>query len=541
MKKTVCLAFGAIFLSSIALLLSVTAFSQPTPNPLYSHLPPSANHIYSIKVGQIIAKGNLTSVLAAVPPMKDPNAAMALDIIKDPASAGIDLDHEILIAQTTATGNGADTLNFTEILVPLTDSAKLRTTLTGAIKGLHIHRLPGKGASAYVKKEGMAWNDRVFVLTETSPVKNVLGSAHSRPPAAAHRPVSELALEKSIATLTGYSATPWLTDQRFITGFATEEDIHAWSSKMDFSQTIAKLIRKMAAKNPAMKGKPIPDFGKMDQMPHPPVLSTFNFEDGRILFRMTSFNQPDNAAIYQRIFDHPINKDLLARVPHDGLLLGFVASRFNPAGLPDLLDKMHVRKMLDSALAKKGLTIDDISSIFGGDILVAALGDTTTTTDTAKKKINFYFVATLGDPSKLMQLAAKLASNNGNLPDTAKIGMFKKLTDKMVIKDNMVVISNSKEMAEKYFSNTERRSTDLIDDDRSVHTVVVDLKAVSAWLSATKSSDPKAMVFARILEKLDKIELSSTMPQGNTTVTTLKIVTGDQSTNSLKTLVGIMH
>jgi Domain of unknown function (DUF4836) len=515
MKKITCL-----YLTAIALLLSTIAFSQ-SPNPLYQHLPPSANHIYSIKVGQILAKGELINTLNSMPLPNNPHATMVFNIIKDPASAGIDLNHEILIAQTTATGVGADTVSFTQILVPLTDSAKFRATLTGAIQDLHIHRTPGQGATTSKDKMGMAWNDRLLVITMAS----------------SESPASEA---KSVAALAGFSGTPWLTDQRFLTGFATDEDMHAWSSKMDFMQVMSKLIKKMAKKNPAMQGKPFPDYSNMGQVPHPPVLSTFSFENGRIVFRMTVFNKPEDAATYQREFDRPINKDLLARVP-GGPLLGFAAMHLNPSALPDVLDKYHTRRMLDSILGKKGLSVSDISAAFGGDFLMAAIADTTATTDTTKKKVDFYFVTTLGDPAKLMQLTAKLAASNvGALTDTAQIAKMKKLADKLVIRDNMLVVSGSKEMAQKYFANTNRRSTGLLGEDKSIQSMVIDLKAVSTLVGTSMSNDPKAMVMVRILEKLDKIELN-TIPDGNNMVTTFQIVTGDPSTNSLKTLVSIMH
>jgi hypothetical protein len=509
----------ALLLSTIALVPSTTAYSQ-SPNPLYQHLPPSASHIYSVRLGQIIAKGELTPLLGSIP-MKDPKTAVFISILQDPASAGIDLSHEILIAQTTASGKGADTISFTQILIPLTDSAKFRSVFVAKLNQ-RVHRVPGKGATTYKAKEGMAWNDHLLVITEAS------------------SPVGEIAVEKSLTALAGFSGAPWLTDQRFLTGFATDEDMHAWSQKMDFMQLIAKLAKKMAAKNPVMQNAPFPDYSNMAQTPHPPVLSTFNFDNGRIVFRMTTFNKPEDAAMYHREFDRPINKDLLARVPGGGLLLGFAAVHFNAAALPDVLDKLHTRHMVDSALAKSGLSIEDISSIFGGDFLIAALADTTATTDTVKKKVNVYFVMTLGDPAKLLQLTAKLAAAGNGSADTGKMAMMKKLGDKMVIRDNTLVISGSREMAQKYFDNQSRRPTDLI-DDKSVQTVVVDLKAVSAYLSTSMTNDPKAMIFARILEKLDKIELKSSLGDGDNMVATFQIITGDPSTNSLKTLVGLMH
>jgi hypothetical protein len=524
-----------LFVTAITMLLSTVANSQ-TPNPLYQHLPPTADHIYSVRLGQIITKGDLTGLLTTIP-VKDPTTAKFLSALTDPASAGVDLDHEILVAQTTASGTGSDTLSFTQFLVPLTDSAKLRSTF---MTGQHIHRVAGKGNTMSTSKEGDAWDDHLWVMTVVSVESHDPGSKSAHKPAAAiHRPLSELAIEKSLAALAGFSGTPWLTDQRFLTGFATNEDMHGWSQKMDFMGIMSKLMKKMAAKNPALQNSPFPAYNNLNsQVPRPPVLSTFNFENGRIIFRLTTFTKPEDGALIKRVYDRPINKDLLARVPA-GPLLGFFAVHLNPAAIPDLLDKYHTRQMIDSMLAKRGLNINDISGAIGGDFLFAALGDTTATTDTSKNKFDFYFAATLGDPSKLMQLSAKVMAN---ATDTAKAAKMKKLADKMVIRDNMVVISNSKGMAQKYLDNSDRRSTSLLGDaDKSSMAIVVDLKAVSTFITATQSGNPKSMVIARVLEKLDKIEISSRLSDDNYTVGTFQIVTGDPSTNSLKTLVSLLH
>jgi hypothetical protein len=192
-------------------------------------------------------------------------------------------------------------------------------------------------------------------------------------------------------------------------------------------------------------------------------------------------------------------------------------------------------------LGKKGLALTDITSALGGDFMLAALADTTATTDTTRKKLNIYFVATLADPSKLMQLAAKASANNGAVTDTGQMAKMKKLLEKIVIRDNMLVISGSKDMATEYFTSPDRRSTNLLDDAKGMQSAVIDLKAVSAYIQATMSNNPKAMLAARICEKLDKIRIENGILDGDNTVLTFEIDTGDPSTNSLKTLVGLLH
>jgi hypothetical protein len=536
MKKITCLSFA-----SVALLLSTIAYSQSTPNPLYRHLPPKADHVYEINFNQLNTKGNLSAILSSIPMGNDPTSRLVLGMLKDPGTAGIDLGQNIVVAQTSAGGTGADTLNFTYIVVQMTDSSKFRTNALNAIHGLHFHRLAGKGTSTtLVDKMGLAWNDRVVVVVAGS--RDPMTRTGNQAPGSIHRSIAEIATDRSLTALAGFTGSTWTTDQRFLTGFATDADIHFWSTGMNMGKLISKFASKLMSKNPAMQAMPN-NFPKFPTSPaNTPILSTFNFADGRIVFHMTTFNQPDNAATLKRFQDRPFNKELIARLP-DGRLLGWMAIHMNPAAYKDVMDKFHTRQMLDSMLAKKGLSIDDFTAAFAGDILIAAIApDSVSTMDTAKKKINFYFVASINDPSKLTQLFSKLGANAtaGSGPDTSKADPFKNVANKMVVRDNLLVISNSREQAQAYFNHTDRRPTDNIGDD-DIQRLVIDLKAVSSFIGNSMAANPKAMIFARILEKLDKITFTNGAMDGNNSEATFQIITAEPGTNSLATLMSILH
>lgn len=545
MKKITSLFFAATaLLSSITLLLSTIAYSQSTPNPLYHHLPPKADHVYEINFNQLNTKGNLSAILSSIPMGNDPTSRFVLNLLKDPGAAGIDLGQNIVIAQTSAGGTGPDTLNFTYIVLRVTDSSKLRAAALNAIHGLHFHRLAGKGTyTTLVDKIGLAWNDRVAILV--SGARDNMTKTDNHAPGGIHRSIAEIATDRSLTALAGFTGSAWTTDQRFLTGFATDADIHFWSTGMNMARFFSKFASKLMSKNPGMQAMPN-NFPNIPTGPaNTPVLSTLNFANGRIVFHMTTFNQPDNAATLKRFLDRPFNKDLIARLPN-GRLLGWTAIRMNPAAYKDVMDKFHTRQMLDSMLQKKGLSIDDLTAAFAGDILVAAIApDSVSTTDTTKKKVNFYFVASINDPSKLTQLFSKLGANAGSdaatTPDTAKAGLFKKLRNNMVVQDNLLVISNSREQAQAYFTHTDRRPTDNIGDDNDIQRLVIDLKAVGSFIGNSMTGDPKAMIFARILEKLDKITFSNGAMDGNNSEATFQIITAEPDTNSLATLMSILH
>lgn len=542
MKKITFLSFTAIalLLSTIALLLSTIAYSQSAPNPLYRHLPPKADHVYEINFNQLNAKGNLNAILGSIPMGNDPTIRLVLSMLKDPGTAGIDLGQNIVVAQTSAGGTGADTLNFTYIVIQITDSSKFRANALNAIHGLHFHRLAGKGTSTtLVDKMGLAWNDRVVVVVAGS--RDNMTKPGNRAPGSIHHSIAEIATGRSLTALAGFTGSTWTTDPRFLTGFATDADIHFWSTGMNMTKFFSKLAAKLMSKNPGMQAMPN-NFPNVPAGPaNTPILSTLNFADGRIVFHMTTFNQPDNAATLKRFVDRPFNKDLFARLPA-GRLLGWMAVRMNPAVYKDMMDKFHTRQMLNSMLAKKGLSIDDFTGVFAGDILIAAIApDSASTTDTAKKKIDFYFVASISDPSKLTELATKLGATAAASSDTAKAGRLRNLANKMVVRDNLLVISNTREQAQDYFTHTDRRPTDNIGDNNDIQHLVIDLKAVSSFIGNSMAGNPKAMIFARILEKLDKITFSNGVMDGNNSEATFQIITAEPSTNSLATLMSILH
>jgi hypothetical protein len=111
----------------------------------------------------------------------------------------------------------------------------------------------------------------------------------------------------------------------------------------------------------------------------------------------------------------------------------------------------------------------------------------------------------------------------------------------MVVQDNLLVISNSREQAQAYFTHTDRRPTDNIGDDNDIQRLVIDLKAVGSFIGNSMTGDPKAMIFARILEKLDKITFSNGAMDGNNSEATFQIITAEPDTNSLATLMSILH
>lgn len=519
------------------------AFSQAASNPLFGHLPPAADHIYEINFSALIAKGNLGSILNSLPPTKNAQNNMMFDLLKNPAAAGVDLSNNILIAQTTA--SGSDTLNFINVIFQLSDSAKFRAALSRTIGGLRFHRLPGKGVSAGKDKMGLAWNDRLAVLTLASRADS-MGPRHN-PSSTIHHAVSEITIQRSLVALAGFIGSPYTTDDRFLAGFASDADFHSWSNgrgngTLNWMKMLSKLSSKFS-KTPGMNGTKMPNGFFPSSNKHTPVLATLNFAEGKMVFQTTSFLNADDVTLLNKVIDKPFNKALLAHLP-SGPLLGWAGFHVNLGAIRDVLEHYHFRSKVDSMLAAKGLALDDITGLLGGDFLFAALApDSASTADTTKKKINFYFVTTLGDPAQFMKLAARLSvfkDSTMTSPDSTKSKFFKDLGSKFVVQNNLLVISGSRELARKYFTHADLRPTDQAGDDANRQSAVIDLKAVGAFLGASASNNPKAKMALHLLDKLDRLAISTKL-EGNNRLITVQLITNEPSTNSLSTLMSVLH
>jgi hypothetical protein len=532
-----------LVLTAVTFFLAPIAYSQITPdNPLLAHLPPKSTSVFEANLAGLMAKADLATLLGSIPSNGNAHGQLIAGVLKDPGAAGVDLSRHIFVAQIGATGLGKDTLRYLYILLALSDSARFRAALSKAIPGIHVHHVIGKGFTIDKDNSAMAWNDRLAVMTIISH-KSLPGftekkTEHSTKPANPH-PLTGLAIERSLVALAGYtSSSPWLTDQRFLSGFASNDDFHAWDvGSAGFAKTFSKLGARIFA-------TPSP-FPAASDSNRNPILYALNFASGRIILNTTQFVDSTEAGISRRVFDRPVDPNLAARLP-DGLLLGWVGMHINLNAIGDLLDKFHTRKSMDSILSARSLTISDFTGALNGDFLVAALAADSNSADTGKKKPTWYVVVGLNDPARLWQVAGKLSlfkdSTPNATPDTThKPSPFKDLGSKFVIWDNLLVISSSREKARQYFDHTDRRPADQSDAGEGRIMISLNLKAVSSFLGNSVSGDPKTMMAAHVLEKLDKFTISSGAANDNNLHSRLQITMADPSANSLQTLLSIVH
>jgi len=95
-----------------------------------------------------------------------------------------------------------------------------------------------------------------------------------------------------------------------------------------------------------------------------------DFEKGKIVSDASYYFNPTVKSIARAMEPKSVNNDLLKRVPGSQMNL-MMSYHFNPKGIVTLLDSMHMLPMASMGLKEAGLTIDDVTSAFTGDFLLA--------------------------------------------------------------------------------------------------------------------------------------------------------------------------
>lgn len=543
-------------LSFLLIALSFTSLSVlAQDNPLFRHLPPDATSIYQVNVPALVSKlpwQELAQKIASAPKGKSDKSEHMMEMMQNPLATGINITKDFFIAETNK-GN-ADSPAYITILVHLADSAKFVAFLTKQEPGLRFFSYPNKGRAAGKNQYGAAWDKDLAVLTIVKPAGD-----HMPPPppkGKTAQPVPKhpapnyaaLAAKKSFAALRGFEGSVYTTDPVFMTGFSDDADMHAWVQQ---GAGLSMLMKNLMHKSP-MGGK---DMMKAMAMHASNVhsLVTLRFETGKIVVKSQTLYSPDSLALFKKFGGRPLNTDLVSSLPK-GNLLAMVNFHFDPAVFGDMLNMSHNRGKIDSALTSKGLTTDDIIHAFKGDFLIAALSPVDNPADSSagKKQPSVYFAITINDMPSFMKLAGKTnlmkdsaAAGSGATGDSASADATPTLMEKAkmgyTLKGNTLVISTSKQNADAWFSNTEKRSTDFIPAlvKDNPFSLLIDMKTVGAMIqqmSHGQTSEKDKKIF-HAFDVLDQFILAGGAVKDGKVETTFELKLTDTSENSLHTLI----
>lgn len=507
----------------LAVLCSTTLFSraQSSDNPLYRHLPADADRVYHIDVSSLNSKLDWEAIKGIV--QKD-NDKRVIAFLSNPASAGIDVRAGVAITETNILG--ADSPRYTTILLPLLDSAKfLRIVRDEQKKNFVI--LPGKPRTA---REGdntvYCWNDKLLVSVIVKAPKNTTPSE-----TASHR-YYLTALAKCRAALKGSDTNPFLTNPEFIKGFADDADVHTWSHYGSGFGMMADAMRmsKAPVSNDFLKA------AERVKNSRSHTLGAIRFDNGLVSFRSHVF--------YDSTFNldfagRPLNSQLIDRLP-PGNLLGLAAVHLDLKALFDLAQTQTKGKYihtLDSILAKKNLTTQDILNAFKGDLVVAMIdsGNIVPATDTSAAKPgkpDVYLVLTVNDPAAFAKVAATFQKKDSTA-GRKQVGH--------TLRDNVFVLASSQQATDAYFDKPGRGPSPLVSDEfRSAPiAVAIDIKAISAYMAPVfggPNATAKNKQVQMVLGLFDQLLFTTAKTHGREMETLFEIKMADSRQNSLTTI-----
>jgi hypothetical protein len=531
-------------------LMAIPVLAQD--NPLFRHIPPDANAVYRINYPAITAKVSWEDIVAAIPfPKKKPAGDETMAAIKDPAGAGLDTHGDMVIASS-----GKDPFSdptYITMIIHLSDSSKFRIFLRKNFQGIRIVTNPNKSYSARKNKMGISWNKDLAVFVTVKPPmamgsfmppdmmskKGDNSKTHNPSPKtkAAGPDYAALAMHQSAAALKGYDASFYTTDPTFTAAFSDDADVQMCA---DHGSSLKSIQRFMPGK---MFGAFHPDsanmFGK--------TYTSLQFGAGKISIKGHVMLKPGAADELGKFTAPPFNPDLLARLPK-GDLLGALNFRIDLSMMEYMLNKTGLRHKIDSSLATKDLSLSDILHAFKGDFLIAVL-ESGLKDSAGKPKPEIYFVAPIGDLSSLHKLGESLkkAQDSATADTTGKKpGMLAKIQDHFAVKDNILVIADSKQAAESYFAGTEKRNTDFVTDDMKNNGgfIYINLKTVlNLFVGSGSGKEPneKKQKMLEKLHALDKLIITGGAIHNGEIGTSFELQLDNNSENSLKTLMGMMH
>ena len=531
--------------------VSLGTFAQD--NPIFRHLPPDATSIYQINVPALALKlpwQELAQKMASAPKGKSDHM---MQMMQNPLATGINITKELFVAETDKAN--PDSATYTTIILYLADSGKFAAFLNKQEPGLRFFSYPGKGRGAAKDKYGAAWNKEMAVLTIVKPAAQAgeNGMAPSPSKGKTTQPAPKkptpgyalLAAKKSLEALNGYSSSVYISDPVFKAGFADDADMHMW---MQQGAGLSMLTKLMKHKTPMGNN----DFMKAMSMQrsHSHTLTELRFETGKITVKSSTVVSPDTLAIYQKLFSKSLNTDLVTSLPK-GQLLAMINLHLNPTAFTDILDMSHQRAKADSMLATKGLTSEDITRAFKGDILLAVMNPAdnaadSTAGDGKPKMPSVYIATTIADMPSFMKLAGKMKlwKDSAGMSSDSSQGspsLMEKLKMTYTLKNNILVISTSKQNTDGWFSNTEKRSADFIPAlvKDNPFSILIDVKTVMNFLQSMSKADnsEKNKKIMHAISQLETLIIAGGSVQDGRVQSTFELKLTDSSENSLKALV----
>ncbi|MFT5385857.1 MAG: hypothetical protein ACI81W_003266 [Saprospiraceae bacterium] len=411
--------FSFLVLTVAIIISSCTDTQIVSSDSVLKSIPKDVSMVTAINAEAILEKADFDNVKEMafyqelINETKRYNATLG-EVLANPAQSGVDLSKNIYISHLLDNDNPEEV--FVAVIASVKDKAALET-LINSNPDLKI----SKQANFDVAMKGsqsVAWNGEKVVLGMT----NSYGD-----------PITNL--EKFFNTTSENSIAG---DQDLNKAMSGNHDISSWMS----SNAIAS--------SPSLRDALImasidPDAAK-DNFIHGYV----DFNDGAIESQSDMYFQSALMEDVSLLFKDQVTTDFSSYIPANANSM--MTASLDLEGVQQVLQKKGVLMMANYGIKEYGLTVEDIASTFGGDILVYTTpGDNETpiatfaTNVSSKDKLD-KFLALATDFNILEKLGDKLYGIKG----TGMLsGSFSGPDAQLLIQDDMIVISGSPEQISK--------------------------------------------------------------------------------------------
>ena len=519
-------------------LLPITTFSRAsaqTANPLFRHIPSSADQVYHIELKTLAPKLDWSG-MASLMKEVDKGKKLPFDIMGI-MNSGCDFHRDVVIARSNV--YHPDSVKYTTILVHLADSGKLVAYLHAQFHDdLHFLHQPGHERAAVDKHTAYAWNDKMAVIV----IGNVPKNSSVTPPTEHHLAA------RAVAALHGSpSGSYFTTDSRFLTTLSNDGDMQIWNRHAGNMGALTKMVQGApGGANASLNG--------LAQLAAKtttgPTFGTLRFEPGKISYRSIRLLSPGELSNLQHIGGQGLSNEIVAAVP-PGKLIGVAGLHYDIGSMIDSVAGKIPMDSLNAMLAKKGLELPDIRHALKGDILFLAYAPDKGPGDSTAKKPGLYLMFSLDDPTAFSRIATALKWKDvktraeAGAVDTAHHGMLS-----WYGMQNGIAIVGSDPAGIENFLNHPASGTGpagrlLLQESRPDNFYIgIDMQTTADFLTTimTKgdSLSPKNQAMLDALRGMDALLVSSGGTKGDAMETDVELRMTDKNKNGLASFLEIV-
>jgi len=382
----------SLFLFIIGSLL--TSCSNKAPKEA-KYIPKEASFVFVFDPASMedkLGKGNIHADSAINKMIEhlsfDSSAKTTFDKIKN---AGIDWKDKyfVFITQKTVAGGQSTTIN---ILASVKDSAKLFSSLQNIeeLKGREVHKEKNYTYIGWDYRGAVSWNDKIVIATFYQYNESFLPKHDSVTKVYYQNNGvnKEEEIKKEVARFYTQKEDESLASQKpFTEMFKDKADGYMFTSTNSAINTLSMM--------------PI-QIPKMEELLKDNCsASTFNFEDGQIVFKSASYTNKLLSAILNKYAGPTVNLSMIENYPSQNIN-GVMLASFNPEIFGAFLKQLEVESMADLFLQNMKLTSADLYKCLKGDIAFV-ISDYK-----APVGAKLIFNATVGDSISLRKIADKL-------------------------------------------------------------------------------------------------------------------------------------